>query len=148
MSENPFAAPASASGIQWSDLKGRLLVIEPLGVEHDIQTAFGSTDAVRANVYAIDGEPEEFLDALVFPRVLRSQLAPKVGAKVLGRLTTGNAKPSQSPPWLIAEPSEADLAAGKAWLASRQSQQFAAPAAAQQQPVQQQAAAGMGAPPF
>lgn len=74
MSENPFAAPASASGIQWSDLKGRLLVIEPLGVEHDIQTAFGSTDAVRANVYAIDGEPEEFLDALVFPRVL--EIAP------------------------------------------------------------------------
>lgn len=134
MSENPFAAPASASGISWEGLKGRLLVIEPISVEKGIKTAFGDTDAVRATVHVIDGDTETYEDTLVFPRVLQSQLAPKVGSMVLGRVGQGQAKPGQSAPWLIVDPSEADVAAGKAWLSTRQKSTFAAPAAAGAQP--------------
>lgn len=139
MSTNPFAAPASASGIQWSDLLGRLLVIEPKGVEKGIQTSLGAKDAVRADVHVIDGDnPESHDDVLIFPRVLISQTASKVGEKVLGRLGQGQAKPGQSAPWMVQAPTEADIAAGMAWLEARKNNTFSAPSSAP----------GVGTPPF
>lgn len=137
---NPFAAPASANGITWADLLGRLLVIEPKALERDIQTSLGAKDAVRADVHVIDGtSPESNEDVLIFPRVLISQTSSKVGEKVLGRLGQGQAKPGQSAPWMIQAPTEADIATGTAWLEARQRQTFAAPA---------QAGTGAGQPPF
>lgn len=138
MSTNPFAAPASANGIQWTDLLGRLLVIEPKGLEKDIQTSLGAKDAVRADVHVIDGdEPTSHEDVLIFPRVLISQTSSKVGEKVLGRLGQGQAKPGQSAPWMVQAPTETDIATGMAWLEARKNNTFAAPAAT-----------GAGAPPF
>jgi hypothetical protein len=139
---NPFAAPASASGIQWSDLLGRLLVIEPKGVEKDIQTSLGAKDAVRADVHVIDGpSPSSHDDVLIFPRVLISQTSSKVGEMVLGRLGQGQAKPGQSAPWQIQAPSEQDIAAGVAWLEQRKTNPFASAAPAQ-------AGTPAGQPPF
>jgi hypothetical protein len=138
MSTNPFAAPASASGIQWADLLGRLLVIEPKGFEEGISTSLGAKDAVRADVHVIDGTPEDHEDVLIFPRVLISQTRSKVGEMVLGRLGQGNAKPGQSAPWQIQAPTEQDIAAGTAWLEQRKKNTFAAPAQS----------AGAGQPPF
>lgn len=136
MSTNPFAAPATASGIDWKANLGRLLVIEPHSVETAVPTSLGDKDAVRATIHVIDGpDPESYPDVLVFPRVLQGQLRTKVGEKVLGRLGQGQAKPGQSAPWVIQEASEADVAAGVAWLEAQKSSTFAAPAAA-------------GAPPF
>ena len=119
MTDNPFAAPAASSGIKWDVLKGALLLIEVLGIETEIPTVHGATDAVRANVTALDGPlaGDEYPNCLVFPRVLQGQLWSRVGAKVLGRLTQGTAKPGQSAPWLLAEGTEADIAVGKAYLA-------------------------------
>jgi len=117
---NAFTPPAPPSGgITWADQLGRLLVIEPLSVE-TIKTAYGDNEAVRAHVHVLDGpDPHTFDDALVFPRVLTSQLRPLLGGKVLGRLGQGQAKPGQSAPWLILDPTEADQAAADAWLTSR-----------------------------
>lgn len=131
MTANPFAAPAAASsGIQWADHKGRLLVIEPLESVTGIQTSFGDADAVRANIHIIDGDaPASFDDGLVFPKILASQLRPKIGQKVIGRLSQGQAKPGQSAPWMLAEASEADVQAGVTWLNSQQTGQLAQPAA-------------------
>ena len=53
---------------------------------------------------------------LVFPRVLQSQLKPKVGQMVLGRLGQGTAKPGQSAPWMLTEPTDADRTVGLAHL--------------------------------
>lgn len=124
-----FATPAAPSGgIKWADLKGRLLVIEPLAHEVGIVTAFGDADAVRANVYAIDGQVEEYVDTLVFPKVLASQLKSQIGQKVLGRLGQGSQqKAGQSPPWILQDPTPEDIAAGEQWLANRTSSSFAAP---------------------
>lgn len=138
MTTNPFAAPAAASsGIQWTDHEGHLLVVEPLEAVTGIQTSFGTADAVRANVHVIDGQPATYEDTLIFPKILASQVRPKVGQKVIGRLTRGQAKPGQSAPWLLAEATDADVQAGVAWLAQQQNNQFAAPATQ-----------GAGAPPF
>jgi hypothetical protein len=98
-----FAAPAAASGIDWSELNGRLLIVEPSEIVKDINTNFGVTDAVRANVTVLDGNEagKKHDDTLIFPRVLQSQLGSRIGQKVLGRLGQGQAKPGQSPPWML-----------------------------------------------
>jgi len=98
-----FAAPAAASGIDWTELNGRLLIVEPSEIVKDINTNFGVTDAIRANVTVLDGTDagKKYDDTLIFPRVLQSQLNSRIGQKVLGRLGQGTAKPGQSPPWML-----------------------------------------------
>src|SRR5689334_19277462 len=110
MSEFVSAAPPSG-GITWADHTGKLLIIEPTSFETGIQTSFGSADAVKANIHVITGpgESEEFPEALVFPKLLASQLKGQIGRKVVGRLGQGTAKPGQSAPWLLEEATADDL---------------------------------------
>lgn len=125
---DPFASPASAGGgIQWADVKGALVLVEVLSVETGINTAFGATDAVRANVAVLDGDKkgEVFNDTLVFPKVLQGQLKSRLNQKVLGRVGQGQAKPGQSAPWLLEEATDADKKVGMDYLANG----IAAPAA-------------------
>lgn len=117
-----FSKPAAPSGgIKWEDHKGALMLIEPLGIETGIQTAFGESDAVRANVSVITGatEAEEYADTLVFPKVLQGQLRSQIGKKVLGRLGQGQGKPGQSAPWVLDEASAEDIAKAEAWVAAQ-----------------------------
>ena len=145
MSANPFDTPAPpGSGITWQELLGALIMVEPVAQETGIKTAYGDADAVRADVVVLDGpEPgRQYLDTLVFPKVLAGQLSRSIGKKVLGRVGQGTAKPGQSPPWMLLEASEADVAVGQAYLASRapQSAQPAPAAAPPQQWAPQQGA--------
>lgn len=119
MSASPFATPATANGIKWADIKGSLVLIEVLAHEKDIQTAFGDSDAIRANVAVLDGDSkgETYPDCLIFPKALVSQLRPRIGAKVLGRVTQGAAKAGQSAPWLLSEATPEDEKVGIAFLA-------------------------------
>lgn len=131
MSEFVSAAPPSG-GIQWADHKGSLIVAEPLSFETGINTAFGTADAVKANVYVITGpgESDDYPEALVFPKLLASQMKSNIGNKVVGRVGQGAAKPGQSAPWMLEAATEDDLTKAKEWLASRNSNSLtsAAPA--------------------
>jgi len=129
MTEDPFATPASADSVPWGELLGRLLVVEPTDLEKGIPTSLGPADAVRARVHVIDQDvPKTYEDALIFPRVLISQLRSKIGQMVLGRMEQGVAKPGQTAPWRMAEPTDQDKALGGAWLRARKSTAFAQPA--------------------
>lgn len=130
-----FDKPASAIGIQWADHKGRLMLIEPHAVETGVKTSLGEKDAVRADVTIIDadGGPQEFHDTLIFPRVLMSQTRSMIGKKVLGRLGQGQAKPGQNAPWRLEDPTDADIAAGTAYVRQRD-QAVTGPAATGGQP--------------
>lgn len=135
MADQPFAPPAPpGEGIAWPDLLGSLLLINVISAETGIQTSYGAADAIRADVTVLDGPNagKEHLDTLIFPKVLQSQLRARVGGKVLGRLTQGQAKPGQSAPWLLAEATEQDQQTAMAWL----NRQMSAPA--QPDPNQQQ----------
>ena len=125
-----FAAPASATGIDWNELNGHLIVVEVESHETGIVTANGERDAIRATVHDIDGQQTDE-DVLIFPKVLVSNLRPRVGQKVLGRIGQGVAKPGQNPPWVIEDASGDASAAKKAtdYLAAWASGQFSAPAA-------------------
>ncbi len=129
---DPFAAPATATGIKWADVNGSLVLVEVLSIETGIQTTFGEADAVRANIAVLDGDlkGEDYPDCLVFPKALQGQLRSRVGEKVLGRVTQGQAKPGQSAPWLLAVATEEDRKVGMAYLAGQVStpaQSHAAP---------------------
>lgn len=107
-------------GIEWPELKGKLLVVEPLEVEKDIKTKFGTSDAVRANVYVLTGPDahDDYEDTLIFPRVLQSQTRRQIGKIVVGRLTQGEPSKGQDPPWVMDEATEKDLQKAKAFLAA------------------------------
>lgn len=128
MSNDDFAAPsAPGDGIKWNDHKGELLIITAHEYVEGIPTTFGDANAVRADIVAIkdDGTAEEFSEALVFPKVLASQLRKQIGGKkVLGRLGSGQAKPGQSAPHLLLEATDDDITKAKAYLASLDSAPF------------------------
>ena len=128
-----FAAPASASGIDWNELNGHLVVIEVQAHETGIVTANGERDAIRATVHDVDGQQTDE-DVLIFPKVLVSNLRPRIGQKVLGRVGQGVAKPGQNAPWVLTDASAytAAAAAATAYLAAHAAGQFSAPAAAAQ----------------
>lgn len=127
MSDNPFAPPATATGIKWEDHKGDLLLVEPKAYETEITTAYGPSDAVRADVTVVakDGTATEtFNDVLIFPKVLVSQTKSLVGQMILARLIQGAAKPGQSPPWMLDEANAADTKVGLKFLESRKETTF------------------------
>lgn len=115
-----FDGPGSATGVVWAELEGTLLLIKPLATEENISTAFGEANAVRANVVALDGpsKGEEFNDTLIFPKGLQAQVKGNCGTGRfnLGRLGKGNAKPGQSAPWLLGDPTDADKDVARAWV--------------------------------
>lgn len=120
-----FAQPSMSTGIDLATISGSLLVVEVLSVEDHVPTvhtiAGEKSPAVKANVYVIDGakQGEEFPGALLFPKVLQSQLKTNVGKKVLGRLRQGEKKPGKNAPWELAPATPDDVAAAQRWNATR-----------------------------
>ncbi|MFF0860922.1 hypothetical protein ACFYUV_04115 [Nonomuraea sp. NPDC003560] len=116
-----FDAPASASGVKVTDYDGQLLLITPQTVEKDIPTAYGPAEAVTVKLAVLDGRDAglEFDGVKIFQKALQGQLRAKVGTgrMVLGRLGRGTAKPGQSAPWLLADPTENDKQTARAHLA-------------------------------
>lgn len=114
-----FAQPsAPGDGIKWDAHKGALLLVEPLSLEVGVKTSFGDADAVKANVYVIDGQGagDSYTETLIFPKLLVSQTKNQLGQKILGRLGQGTQKPGQSAPWLLNEATPEDIAKAEAWV--------------------------------
>lgn len=124
MAKQLVAAAPGGTRIELADYEGKLLVIEPLEVEKDIETTHGTADATRANVYVVlskDGSKfEEHEDILLFQRVLQGQLRKAIGKTVVfGRLVKGEKKAGKNPPWVLADPTPADTSAASAFWTSR-----------------------------
>ena len=117
---DPFDSPGTGGDrIHWDDVIDTLLLFTVHSVERGIDTSFGEADAVKCDIAALDGDhkAETWEGALVFPRVLQSQLSGKVGGMVLGRLGKGEAKPGQSAPWKLDDPTDADRDIARKYLA-------------------------------
>jgi hypothetical protein len=121
-----FDAPSN--GVKITDYDGQLLLITPTGHEQGISTAYGPADAVDCTVVVLDGADagQSFDGVRIFQKALQGQLRPKVGTgrMVLGRLGKGTAKPGQSAPWLLAEPTEADKQTARDHLAKQPAAPF------------------------
>ena len=142
--DEDFAPPASAEGFTWETHLNALLIIEPHSLETGIATTFGEKDAVRATISVVDGTDAGgvYVDTLIFPKALIGQLKSNIGRKVLGRLTQGNPKPGQKPPWLLSDATSEDVAAARRFLAG----EHAAAAPATPAPAATQAAQPAGIP--
>lgn len=129
--DDEFGTPSTATGIKWSDLNGSLLLITAKSLETDITTVHGPSNAVQADVVVLDGPDagDEYIDTLVFPKVLQSNLKSAIGTgkRVLGRLGQGEKKAGQSPPWILTAATDADKATAREVLAGRQVESAKAP---------------------
>jgi hypothetical protein len=110
---------AGGDRLVYIELENALLLITVKGQEHGIETSFGTADPIRADVAVLDGphKGDEYHDALIFPKMLISQLRSNEGEMVIGRLGKGTAKPGQSAPWTLAAATDADKAVGERYLA-------------------------------
>jgi hypothetical protein len=149
MTDYMLGAPGSAAQVDWKALYLHLVVIFPYSVEN-IDTQFGMKTAVRADIYDVH-TGAAMLDSLIFPSKLVGQTQGcERGQAIVGRVTLGTAKGGQNAPWELEDPTEADFATARAYLAARpprpvpsatlrQSTGAAEPAAAAQpqQPPQQ-----------
>lgn len=108
------------------DEVGNLLLISPKGIEHDVVTTSGTSDATKANIVVLsDGKKplkkaRVIKDALIFQKILQSQVAEAIETrgKVCGRLFVDekSKKAGQSAPYRLADPTEADIELAKAYL--------------------------------
>lgn len=134
---NPFAPLGNSEGVDLKTLNGSLLVLDVLGYETGINTTFGEKDAVRVNIGVVDGPRggEQVADSLLFGGNLIGRLKGLVGQKTCGRLAQGQPKPGQQPPWMLLDPTDADIAAAAQFVTYQASQQLGGqqPAAAVQQ---------------
>jgi hypothetical protein len=109
-----FKDPGSSSGegLPLADLNGSLLLIEVIKETDEIVTVHGPTTAINANVTVLDGarKGDTFPDALIFPRVLKTQLRTSAGSKVLARLGQGEKKPGKNAPWQLSAATAEDKA--------------------------------------
>lgn len=113
-----FDSPAT--GVKISEFENCLILLTPTEHREAISTAFGDADAVVADVAVLDGPRagESHPGTLIFQKALQGQLRPKVGTgrMVLGRLGRGTAKPGQSAPWVLGDPTEQDKALARTHL--------------------------------
>jgi hypothetical protein len=123
MTNDPFTNPQS-SQFKCEDYNGRLLLIAPTEYLPMVKTTFGEKDAVDARITVIDekapGSSEEFNSARLFGGQLISATKGSVNkGMILARLGQGTAKAGQKPPWVLADPTEDDKVAARAYLASK-----------------------------
>lgn len=102
------------------DLGGALLLVDVHEQMPEMPTVHGPSTPIRCDVYVLDGplKASEYIDALVFPRILQMQLRGSIGGKVIGRLGRGAPrKAGQSPPWELSKATDGDKAIGERFLA-------------------------------
>jgi hypothetical protein len=122
---NDFNDPGSGGDqLPIRDLVGALLLVTVHEETAPIDTQYGPTTAIRADVAVLDGnhKSEVFADTLIFQRVLKAQLRESIGGKVLGRLEL---KPNKkgNDQFQLAAATEPEKDTGRkylVWLASQE----------------------------
>lgn len=121
-----FGDPGERSSFKLADHEGVLLLITPRSLEEGIETAYGESDAIKADIVVLTktngkrlDEPLEESGVLIFQRVVIGQLEDAIGKRrVLGKVGRGVAKKGQSAPFLIEKADDDDKAIAREYLAS------------------------------
>lgn len=95
-----FSAPAAGSVLKPAEIEGHLLVVEPTEYIETMPTQRGDSDAIRCTVHDITTSTTH-PEVLWFSTVLVGSLRSRIGAKVLGVMGRGVAKPGQTAPWVL-----------------------------------------------
>lgn len=117
MSAPMFDTPGSGELFRNEDHVGDLLVVKVLGTEDGVVTENGTADCIRADVTVVNSDGsigDEYLDTLLFGRVLYGQLKRKAGRTVLGVFTgePGVKRNGKNVPYTLdpASPEQTELA--------------------------------------
>ena len=116
----PFKDPSSGGDkLPLDDLNGSLLIFSVHELMGEIETTFGPSTPIRADVAVLDGalKGTVYEDALIFPRVLIGSLRGSIGEMVIGRLGKGRAQPGKNPAWVLDAATDADKQVGERYLA-------------------------------
>lgn len=144
-----FADPGqgiSGDTLKPADVNGHLLICYAVEYLPSFVTPMGDDPVVRVNVADVD-TGEFYENVLWWPKMLISALRDRVNQPVLARMGQGQAKPAQSPPWVLnAASGDPDaVARAEAWLQANpgrlSGQALASPAPAQPAPEAQPAPA-------
>lgn len=104
------------------DLLGELVLFTPTEHVEEVQTDFGTKDAVVTDLVVLsqDGTPE-YTDVMVFQGSLIGQLKRKIpnGRKLLGVIAQGEAKKGQNAPYILTAPTDEQAQAARDYLAGR-----------------------------
>jgi hypothetical protein len=105
------------------DLLGELVLFSPTEHVEEVQTDFGTKDAVLTDLVVItaEGGPAEYTDVMIFQGSLIGQLKRKIAGqkKLLGRIDKGEAKKGQNAPYILTAPSDEDKQLARDYLAGR-----------------------------
>lgn len=104
-----FAAPAVQSGdsLDAKDILGQLVVAIGTELVKDVQTEFGVSDAIRADVVVLTQQNEDstwgvvYRDILWFNVSLRNTLKKQIGQCVLARIGQGAKQPGKNAPFIL-----------------------------------------------
>lgn len=108
------------SGFRASEHIGALVAFVGVKLEVDVETQYGRSNAARVQIAVpLDGDSagEVYQDALIFGAALVPQLTNGDTDIVVGRITIGEAKKAgQNAPYVLQEPTEAEIASVVEWL--------------------------------
>lgn len=112
MTEALFDNPGVTTSIKWADHEGRLVLVWPK-IEKPFEYDGETKNVIEAKVVVLDppgGTPIEYGTTIIFPRVMQGQIRGNIGTNRpnLGRVGKGEAKPRQSPPWILLDSNEND----------------------------------------
>lgn len=123
-----FATPdqidVGGDGPKIADVEGELVILRPTEAEEgQIETDYGTADVRAVDILVLTGDlkSDVWQRTLLFGVVLRQQAdaAYRVGKPLVGVVGKGDAKPGKSAPWLIEEPTSAQLeVARRAYVAA------------------------------
>lgn len=123
--EYTFDDPGSLVGIKWNEHTGALVLITPREVKKDFPTQAGPADTTFADVMILDGPSagSTYQGVPIYQKFLQGQLRANVGTgrSCLGRIgqDPSRAKPGQTAPWVLGNPSDADKQAAARYLKER-----------------------------
>jgi hypothetical protein len=103
------------------DLLGELVLFTPTEYVEEVQTDFGTKDAVVTDLVVLSQNGAEYQDVMIFQGSLIGQLKRKIqgGRKLLGVIAKGEAKKGQNAPYILAAPTDEQKQAARDFLAGR-----------------------------
>jgi hypothetical protein len=121
-----FAAPATQTGdsLDAKDIVGELLIAIGTEVVKDVQTEYGVSDAIRADVAVLTQQNEDnsygvvYRDILWFNVSLRNTLKKQIGQVVLARMGLGEKQPGKNAPFILVDATQdaQAVAFAEAWM--------------------------------
>ena len=126
-----FDAPSTGTVLKPEEVKGHLLVVEPIEYIPSVTTAFGDSEAVRANVHDVTAQ-ESYEGVMWFSRALVQSMKNAIGKQLLAVMGQGVAKPGQSAPWVLNDATKEPklVEAATAYMQQVQAGKFSTPATA------------------